>query len=240
VISATFTDYDDPGSLIVTAHAFSDLWRMLVAVARAQVDERGDVPGLEEAFRAVVEEVALLRAKLPSPIPVMVESPGVGRKVIPHLAPSNLDYLIELTRGWSEGGLIPASTGEPHLLSAAGVSIRGLFPEQPETSGVTESRPVRLTAWSQDLQSVALMAGPSDNRRAYLANARNDSQRKHHQKISRTWVEGWADLWSKHQLCGALDNYSFEHFRAKAHDRFQKHFTTVAVRDSYTVFKAVA
>jgi hypothetical protein len=37
-----------------------------------------------------------------------------------------------------------------------------------------------------------------------------------------------------------LDNYSFVHFRAKAHDRFQKHFTTVAVRVSYTVFKAVA
>jgi len=234
VISTVYTDYDDPAMLIVTAHAFNRAWRMLIAVQRALVDANGRPLELEKAFGDVIDEVAAFRAKLAFPVPVLVESPAVGQGLVQYLAASNLDYLVELTPGWSEGGLIPISTGDPSLPSAAGVPIRGLFPTKPLNPEATESRPVRLTAWSKDLYTVALIAGVPSRRRTYLADARDASQRRHHNSISLSMLERWASKWARHDLSGAIENYGLRHFRAKT-DHFHRHFAIVAVRDAYAV-----
>ena len=233
VISWTFTDYDDPGAGIVAAHAFSRQWRALVAAQRAAV-VGDDVPGLPEAIQELVEEVAALQTRLATPVPVLVEAPSIGSQTVLELAESNLDYLVELTPGWSEGGMIPAYTGDQRSFSGAGASIGALFANDWQT-GVTQSVPVRLTAGSVDIPALALMAGPPGARRTYLAGAHDRLRKGQHQARSRRILEGWAANWCQHQLAGATDHYGFEKFRSKPDTHFHRHFTLVAVRDAYLV-----
>jgi hypothetical protein len=233
VLSWTFSEHEDADAMIFTAHAFTHTWRVLVGAQRA-VLVGDDLPGLPEAIQALVAEVAALQARLSTPVPVLVEAPAVGLQTVLELAKSNLDYLVELTPGWSEGGIVPADTGDPERFSGAGASIGALFPDGWQL-GVTLSVPIRLTARSLDIPATALMAGPPGARRIYLAGARDRSKEGHHHARSRRMLEGWATKWCQHQLAGATDNYGFEKFRTKKDKHFHKHFTLVAARDAYLV-----
>ncbi len=233
VVSWTFTDYEDPGAVIVAAHAFNAEWRALVAAQRAAL-VGDDAPALAEAIQELVVEIAALQARLATPVPVLVEAPSIGCQAVLELAESNLDYLVELTPGWSEGGIIPADTGDPRSFSGAGASIGALFPDCWQT-GVTQSIPVRLATGSIDIPALAIVAGVPDARRTYLAGARDRSRKGHHQARSRRMLEGWATEWCQHQLAGATDHYGFEKFRSKKDEHFHKHFTLVAVRDAYLI-----
>ncbi|MCW2981307.1 MAG: hypothetical protein JWO14_3034 [Solirubrobacterales bacterium] len=233
VISWTFTDYEDPGAVIVAAHAFNPKRRALVAVQRA-VPTDEDVLGLPEAIQELVMEIAALQARLATPVPVLVEAPSIGSLALLELAESNLDYLVELRPGWSEGGIIPADTGDQRSFSNAGASVGALFPDGWQT-GATQSVPVRLAAESVDIPALALMAGPPGARRTYLAGARDRLREGQHQARTRRMREDWATKWCQYQLAGATDHYGFGKFRNKNDDHFHKHFTLVAVRDAYLV-----
>lgn len=239
VVSETFTQYADPGFVILTAHAFSSEWRALVAVRRATIEPDGSMPDLEEAYQGLVEEIVALRRSLSTAVPVLAESPQVGQRMIPWAAKANLDYLIEVHPSWAEGGLAPAATGEPDRLSKVGATIREFF-GSPHSPAETQIETVRLGAWSGDLPALALMAGPPAARRAYLGNVCSTSQQAYPHSFSRQAIEQWATRWSKHTLYKAADNYGFGHFRAKPDLRFQRHFTIVAVRDAYNVFRRTA
>lgn len=241
VLGVLFTEYD-PGAMIITAHAVAEKWRMLVGVNRALIDEKGNVPEMRSAFRNVVEEAAALQGKLPTAVPILAEGPAVGRQLVPHLIGTDIDFLIELTPGWSEGGLQPGRPGDPDRPAGAGTTIQGLFPPDPDDPSATCSRTVRFTGWGKDLYGAALMAGEPGDRRAYLGGVRNRnrSQRSHHHSISLRKLEQWASHWSKHRLTNPHENYGFPHFRDTRGYRFQRHFSIIAVRDAFNVFRGAA
>jgi hypothetical protein len=239
VISVVFTDHG-PGAMIVTAHAIAERWRMLVGVSRATVEGNGEIDGASRAFADVIQEVTGLQHQIPSPVPILAECPAVGHELIRLLAGGDRDFLIEVTPGWSEGGLMPVPTGRTDRPSAAGTSIRGLFPEKQRGPGLTESRIVRCTAWNRDVDGVALIAGRPARRRAYMGGATNRSEHPQGNAVSIARLEEWASRWSQHDLAGAQDNYGLERFQSTEEHRFDRHFAIVAVRDAYNVFRGVA
>jgi len=239
IVSEILTEYADPASVILTAHAFTSEWRALVAVRRATIEPDGSMPTLEKAYQGLVEEIVALRRTLSTAVPVLAESPHVGQRMTPWVAKSNLDYLVEVHPSWAEGGLAPAATGEPDRFSKVGATIREFFPP-PQRPDETQAEAIRLGAWSGDLPALALMAGPPTRRRAYLGNVRRTSRQAYPHSFSRQAIEQWATQWSKVTLYKAAHNYGFGHFRAKPDLRFQRHFTIVAVRDAYNVFRTAA
>jgi hypothetical protein len=235
VIGSHFTEYDRPGALIVTAHAFNEKGRVLVAAARATLGGMDEVEQEIDAYQRVVREAALLLSPVGplDPIPILAESTSVGETVIEALALLEVDYLIELPASWAAGGLLPledvAREDRPY---GGGMPIRGLFGHIDEAA--VESRPVGLVKWGRGLTGRAAIARVGASERIYLGHVRDGSKLAFAR--ARHAIEKRARHWASRNLnVGVADNYGLDRYHAPQEIAFQRHCTAFTLRDAYAL-----
>jgi hypothetical protein len=237
VICHFFTSYA-PGYTIITAHAFAGDYRILIGARRSKRPAHGpeEDEDLQRAYHSLVAEVYYLLSHLsPSgPVPILTESRFVGQAAVASLVASELDYLVELTPSWSDGGLVAA---DPlplvHRTMDAGTSLRGLFPlgAQARPDGI-DSCPVVLKSWNPNLGNWAVVIGePGPEQRYFLGRMSSPDQfASGSEQLIEDRVRHWAteDLEAK-----AWANYGLELYHAPSDAAFDRHCTALTLRDAY-------
>lgn len=236
VICHFFTDYS-PGYTILTAHAFAEDYRVLIAARRVKcpADRPVDEGELDDAYRSLLTEIGYLLSHLepPQPVPVLAESPFVGQAAIANLALSELDYLAELAPSWSAGGIMVAGgAGGLAQRVEPGGTLRSLFQgPRPEHDPIASCQVV-LQAWSPDLGNWAVALGPKGpSERCFLGRVSSPEQLPsgsgalHEERVRR-----WA---ARDLSAGAWQGYGLEAFHAPQDVAFGRHCTMFTLRDAY-------
>jgi hypothetical protein len=244
LISGVETEYSRPGAYIVCAYAIGPKRRILVSTARAKLIGKDDPERIRAAHGQVIEEVAALlqSVQVAEPVPVLAETPIIGSEVIPHaVMRGGFTYLVELTKGWSEGGLLGVEgLGDSDRDVNAGAPMRAVLGSNPDGSkSWVQARMASLVNWSRELEDWWVSVGRDGAERLYLGRTRKD--RPYSASRSRSAIEQLARHWSSQSLAGeAFRNYGFERFRAPKGTAFQRHFTIMALRDAYAFERDLA
>jgi hypothetical protein len=239
LISHFFSSFD-PGYTIITAHAFTGNFRMLITARSSKRPESGPEAeeDLQRAYRSLIEEVYYLLSNLScdEPVPVLAESRFVGQAAIASLVASELDYLVELAAAWSDGGLVPFErVPRANRMPQAGTSLRGLFPLLPKgPSAEVSSCAVVLESWSRNLGNWAVALGqPGPEQRFFLGRA---AAPDHLASGSGMLVEERAKRWAAEDLeAGIWQGYGLENYHAPNVPAFERHSTALTLRDAYRI-----
>jgi hypothetical protein len=246
VLNLLFTESDHSSYMIVTAHAFGARWRILLGVQRVQLGQSDQEKYGREALVArqrIVDEITqvLHQRRLEPMVPVLTGDTTVGQTLLPYLVEADqLSYLAEIDASWSYGGLVTVAELEATTAPLrAGGTMRELFRPDP-AAGEMRACDVVPTAYTQLLGQTAIASGPYPHERFFIARVHGHPGAELQAQGGMRRATELARDFASEDLTGVADGYGLPRFNRPGDECFQRHCTTLTLRDCFAAKSLVA